>query len=179
MRVCAPAAQAHACVRTGFGHTRVGGHRGFVVARAVGKLGREKIGKRLAAAAGKAGLQLLPVARKEHIEAEEIEAHDRLLQRLPDRPRVEKRQHHLVARGRGQAEVEDISVGPAGMPRVKTDLDARTPQCHGGGLDPLHLVRLRSEDMQFIERPHDVDSGHTRGAEYVIGINQQDERGER
>ena len=139
----------------------IGGRHGGAAMRAARELGREEVGERIGPVAGEARLLLLPVARKEHVEAEEVEADDRLLQRPPDRLRVQKGQHHLVTRGRGKAEVEDVRIGPAGVSRIETDLDPRTPQRDHGGLDPLHLGRLRGEHVQLVERPHDIDAGQT------------------
>ena len=84
--------------------------RDAVAARPLGEFGREKIGERLGAVARKAGLLLLARAGKENIEAEEIEADDRLLQRLPDRLRMEEGQHDFIAGASGKAEIEGARV---------------------------------------------------------------------
>src|SRR5262245_51913623 len=76
-----------------------------IARRTLGQLGCEKICEVFGAIAGKARFRLSSMV-KENIEPIEIETHYRLLERMPYRLRVEKRQHHLVNRARGHAKIE-------------------------------------------------------------------------
>ena len=144
---------------------------------ALRKLGCQKIGESPDPFVGEARFQIFPVARKEAIEAEEVEADHGLLE-LPTGLCVEKRQHHFIAGGRRKAVVEDILGRPPGVLRVEPHFGARTAQDNRVGLDPPDLVWLYDGDVTFIERSYGIDPRKIRSPERVVGIHENDEGGE-